>query len=190
MKGSLQVLLVVVGIAAITIASVHVIFGPSLAIPGSVPVNTTMDSEDRFYATLFAAYGAALLWCVKGVERKSRAVHFLAITFFAGGLARLVSMATVRRRRGGRRRGPREIVSTIARHPSGTSRNAVGKNAKEASDLARATSRVFGRGRPLTTSMARTEFGRMRGPIRFRAFLCAPTRCWVALCLSRARRGA
>jgi uncharacterized membrane protein len=54
-----------------------------------------MDSEGRFYATLFAAYGVALLWCVKDVERKSLTVHFLAITFFAGGLARLVSMVAV-----------------------------------------------------------------------------------------------
>ncbi|HEX2266871.1 MAG TPA: DUF4345 domain-containing protein, partial [Actinomycetota bacterium] len=63
--------------------------------PGSVPVNATMDSEDRLYATLFAAYGVALLWCVKDVERKSLTVYFLATTFFVGGLARLVSMAAV-----------------------------------------------------------------------------------------------
>jgi uncharacterized protein DUF4345 len=88
MRKSLQVFLVIFGTTAITIAYMYVVFGPSLAIPGSVPVNATMDSEDRFYATLFAAYGVALLWCVKDVERKSPTVHFLAITFFAGGLAR------------------------------------------------------------------------------------------------------
>jgi hypothetical protein len=54
-----------------------------------------MDSEDRFYATLFMAYGAALLWCIKDIERKSKVVYFLALTFFAGGLARLISMAVV-----------------------------------------------------------------------------------------------
>lgn len=95
MKRSLQVFLVVFGITAIAIASVHVVFGPSLAIPASVPVNATVDSEDRFYATLFAAYGMALLWCAKDVVRRSPAVLFLAVTFFAGGLARLVSMAAV-----------------------------------------------------------------------------------------------
>ena len=95
MKRSLQVFFVIFGITAITIASMHVVFGPSSAIPGSVPVNATTDSEDRFYATLFAAYGVALLWCVKDVERKTPTVHFLAITFCGGGLARLVSMAAV-----------------------------------------------------------------------------------------------
>jgi hypothetical protein len=54
-----------------------------------------MDSEDRFYATMFAAYGVALLWSIKDIERKSTVVYFLALTFFVGGLARLVSIAAV-----------------------------------------------------------------------------------------------
>ena len=94
MKKSLQVFLGLCGMTAIFIASLHIVLGPQ-AIPGSIPVNATMDSEDRFYATLFAAYGAALLWCIKDVERKSTAVYCLALTFFVGGLARLVSMTAV-----------------------------------------------------------------------------------------------
>jgi hypothetical protein len=64
MKKSLQVFLGLFGLTAIFIALLHIVLGPS-AIPGSVPVNATMDSEDRFYATMFAAYGVALLWCNK-----------------------------------------------------------------------------------------------------------------------------
>jgi hypothetical protein len=94
MKKFLQIYLGAFGIIAIFIASLHIILGPS-AIPGSIPVNATMDSEDRFYATLFAAYGVALLWCIKDVERKSTVVYFLMLTFFIGGLARLVSIAAV-----------------------------------------------------------------------------------------------
>ena len=94
MKKSFQVFLGLFGGIAIIIASLHVVLGP-YAIPGSVPVNATMDSEDRFYATLFAAYGAALLWCIEDVERRSRRVYFLAATFFVGGLARVVSMLAV-----------------------------------------------------------------------------------------------
>ena len=92
MKRALQVFLGLFGVSAIGIAALHVVFGPA-AIPGSIPVNATMDSEDRFYATLFAAYGVALLWCIRDLERKSMAVYFLAATFFVGGLARLVSVA-------------------------------------------------------------------------------------------------
>ena len=94
MRRGLQVFLGLFGVTAILIASLHIVLGPS-AIPGSIPVNTTMDSEDRFYATLFAAYGVALLWCIGDIERKSRCVYFLAATFFVGGLARVVSILAV-----------------------------------------------------------------------------------------------
>jgi len=94
MKKVFQIFLGLFGVTAIFIASLHIIFGPS-AIPGSVPVNATMDSEDRFYATLFAAYGVALLWCIRDIERKSMVVYFLAGVFFVGGLARLVSIVAV-----------------------------------------------------------------------------------------------
>jgi hypothetical protein len=94
MRKALQIFLGFFGVVAIVIASIHIAFGPA-AIPGSVPVNATMDSEDRFYATLFAAYGAALLWCVKDVERKSGFVYFLLGTFFVAGLARVASIAAV-----------------------------------------------------------------------------------------------
>jgi Domain of unknown function (DUF4345) len=93
-KRALQVFSGLFGITAIFIALSHVVLGPP-AIPGSIPVNATMDSEDRFYATLFAAYGAALIWCIRDIEKKSRTVYFLAATFFAGGLARLISIAFV-----------------------------------------------------------------------------------------------
>ena len=94
MKKSAQAFLGLFGVTTILIASLHIVLGPS-AIPGAVPVNATMDSEDRFYATLFAAYGVALLWCIRDIERKSMVVYFLAIVFFVGGLARLVSMTVV-----------------------------------------------------------------------------------------------
>jgi len=93
-RRALQVFFVVFGVVDIVIALLHIGLGPS-AIPGSVPVNATMDSEDRFYATLFLAYGVAILWCVKDIERKSTVVYCLLATFFVGGLARLVSIAAV-----------------------------------------------------------------------------------------------
>jgi hypothetical protein len=94
MRKSLQVLLAVGGATAIFISILHVIFGPA-CIPGSIPVNATMDSEDRFYGTLFGAYGAALLWCIKDIEHKGLYVRLLALVFFIGGLARIVSVIAV-----------------------------------------------------------------------------------------------
>jgi hypothetical protein len=94
MRKALQVLLALFGVVDIAIALAHIFVGPA-SIPGSIPVNATMDSEDRFYAVLFAAYGAAILWCVRDIERKSAVVYFLMATFFVGGLARLISIAAV-----------------------------------------------------------------------------------------------
>lgn len=94
MKRGFQVFLGLFGATDIGIALLHIFFGPKV-IPGSIPVNATMDSEDRFFATLFLAYGVALIWCIKDVERKSQVVNFLAITFLVGGFARLISMAQV-----------------------------------------------------------------------------------------------
>jgi len=94
MRKSLQILIGLFGVTDIFIALLHIALGPA-AIPGSIPVNATMDSEDRFYATLFLAYGVALLWCIKDIERKSQVIYFLMATFFVGGLARLVSVAAV-----------------------------------------------------------------------------------------------
>jgi hypothetical protein len=94
MRRGLQIFLALFGAIDIVISLLHLTLGPS-AIPGSIPVNATMDSEDRFYATLFTAYGAALLWCVRDVERKQRAIELLALVFFIGGIARLISIASV-----------------------------------------------------------------------------------------------
>src|SRR5262249_15895045 len=94
MRGTLQVLLALFGATAIFISLLHIVLGPP-AIPGSIPVNATMDSEDRFYATLFLAYGVALLWCVREVEHKARVVYFLMLTFFVAGLAGIVSLLRV-----------------------------------------------------------------------------------------------
>lgn len=50
MRKSLQIFLAIFGVTAIVIALLHIVFGPSV-IPGSVPVNATMDSaqERSFY---------------------------------------------------------------------------------------------------------------------------------------------
>lgn len=82
---------IVFGAICIAIALMHIAIGPA-CIPGSVPVNATMDSEDRFYATLFAGFGVALIWCGCNLAERRRTFGCLLIVFFAGGLARIVSI--------------------------------------------------------------------------------------------------
>ena len=94
MRRTLQGILIVGGIAAVLIALSHIALGLA-SIPGSVPVNATMDSEDRFYATLFLGFGLALLWCARSIERRGKVIRFLIALFFLGGCARVISIMLV-----------------------------------------------------------------------------------------------
>lgn len=82
------------GAVCCAIALAHIALGPA-AIPGSVPVNATMDSEDRFYATLFLGFGAALIWTSRDLVRRAGVLDALLLVFFAGGVARIVSWLAV-----------------------------------------------------------------------------------------------
>ena len=86
--------LTVFGIVCVGIALTHIALGPS-SIPGSVPVNATMDSEDRFYASLFLGFGLAHIWAARDLSSRKRVVLALQATFFVGGLARIVSWLAV-----------------------------------------------------------------------------------------------
>jgi hypothetical protein len=92
MRRVLQVFLVLFGAIDVAIGLMHVAIG-SRGTPGGMAVNATTDSQERFFASLFAAYGVAILWCVRDVEKKSLPIRFLAAAFFAGGLARLAAAA-------------------------------------------------------------------------------------------------
>ncbi|MHA6334304.1 DUF4345 domain-containing protein [Qipengyuania sp. CAU 1752] len=82
------------GAVCIAIALAHIAIGPA-SIPGSMPVNATMDSEDRFYATLFLGFGAALVWCSRSLDERRGVLFALLAVFFLGGIARIISAAQV-----------------------------------------------------------------------------------------------
>ena len=69
MRCAFQAFLVLFGVVVIGISLAHLAVGPA-AIIGGTDVNPTSDGEDRFYAGLFLAYGVALLWCARDVQRK------------------------------------------------------------------------------------------------------------------------
>lgn len=94
MQAGLKYVVMLFGAVCIAIGMTHILFGPS-SIPGSIPVNATMDSEDRFYATLFVGFGAALIWCARALGERGRAFFWLLVLFFCTGCARLVSIAQV-----------------------------------------------------------------------------------------------
>ena len=94
MRRTLEILILIFGVVCILIACLHIAIGPS-SIPGSVPVNATMDSEDRFYAALFLGFGAALIWCSRDLAAREGVFGALLLTFFLGGIARIISVLAV-----------------------------------------------------------------------------------------------
>lgn len=94
MRRALEILILIFGVVCILIACLHIAIGPS-SIPGSVPVNATMDSEDRFYAALFLGFGAALIWCSRDLGAREGVFGALLLTFFLGGIARIISVLAV-----------------------------------------------------------------------------------------------
>lgn len=94
MQSALKWFVIAFGVVCAGIGMTHIVLGPS-SIPGSVPVNATMDSEDRFYATLFVGFGLTLLWCAIDLGARRGAFLWLLAIFFAGGLSRIVSMTHV-----------------------------------------------------------------------------------------------
>src|SRR5260370_16191765 len=86
----LSALIMIFGLVCCLIALGHIVFGPAI-IPGSIPVNATMDSEDRFYATLFLGFGAALMWCSRDLQTQDALFGALLVTFFLSGVSRIVS---------------------------------------------------------------------------------------------------
>lgn len=90
----LALFIAVFGIVCMGIALVHIAFGPA-SIPGSIPVNATLDSEDRFYASLFLGFGAAHVWCARDLGARLGVLLALQATFFIGGLARIISWIMV-----------------------------------------------------------------------------------------------
>ena len=110
MIAAIRVLLAVLGIAAIAICLSIVLFGPSWTAgfsegqfdwltgsvhPSSGPWPPTMDSELRFYAPFWGAYGVALLAVARDLPTKLQFVPPLAGLFFVGGAGRAISYCVV-----------------------------------------------------------------------------------------------
>ena len=109
MLSVLRVLLIILGVSAIAICLSIVFFGPGdtaqiseltfdALIGRDGPLSgrwpATMDSELRFYAPFWGAYGVILIAVARDLARLGRWVPWLALLFFAGGLGRAISWAT------------------------------------------------------------------------------------------------
>lgn len=88
----LIIVLALLGAVAVASGLAGVILGPAF-VPGGTPTSASVDSEYRFTNVFWLAAGIALWWSLfRPRERKTIARIALALAF-AGGLARLVSVA-------------------------------------------------------------------------------------------------
>ena len=110
MTTALRLVLSLLGLAAILIASSILTLGAAVtaqafeaafdavtgyAGPRSEPWSPNADSELRFYAALWGAYGVVLVVTARRLEAHSARVPWLVAVFFVGGLGRLASAAQV-----------------------------------------------------------------------------------------------
>ncbi len=110
MRLALRVLLGVLGASAVLICGMIMALGPArtaLAFEGVYGVLTgyagppspdwppTMDSELRFYAPFWGAYGLLLLFVAHDLAARGRWVPWLAGLFFLAGAGRVISLMSV-----------------------------------------------------------------------------------------------
>ena len=106
----LKVLLISLGIAAVAIATSIIFIGISttgaffeslyIAATGQQAALTgdysaTAESEARFYAVLWFAYGVLAILAARELATRRSWVPWLALVFFAGGCARLIAYFSV-----------------------------------------------------------------------------------------------
>jgi hypothetical protein len=107
---ALRICLVFLGASAVAIASSILAFGAQATAgaaeqvfailfrwsgPLSGPWSPTMDSELRFYAALWGAYGLLVLAVARDLSARRRYLPWLAAVFFAGGVGRVASYVGV-----------------------------------------------------------------------------------------------
>ena len=110
MLTALRILLVTLGASAVLIAASILLLGAEATAaaaervfaalsgwrgPPSGPWPPTMDSELRFYAALWGAYGVMLVAAARDLPARLAWVPWLALVFFVGGVGRALSHVAV-----------------------------------------------------------------------------------------------
>jgi Domain of unknown function (DUF4345) len=76
------------GGAVATAAGLHSVFAGAKSLPGQPPANPVVESELRYYAGFYVAYGLLTLRIAPRADRDTAAVRALAGTLLLAGLAR------------------------------------------------------------------------------------------------------
>ncbi len=83
----LQALLTTVGLVAMATGAFALVTGSS-GMPGEIEANATVESELRYFAAFWIAYGAVAFRTASRVATATTAVRALALAMFIGGVGR------------------------------------------------------------------------------------------------------
>ena len=81
------------GGAVPVLTGIYAVLTGSGGIPGENEAGASVESELRFYAVLWIAFGAALIWTAPRAARETKLVRALMAVLFAGGIARAIAWA-------------------------------------------------------------------------------------------------
>ena len=98
MKG-LSLILKISAPLFLLIGALHLTIGPNadVALGANLPLSVigdpVLDSQNRFFGISFTIYGVLFYLCATDLEKYEKVFYCLLAVFFAGGIARLVSLA-------------------------------------------------------------------------------------------------
>ena len=99
--GTFRLVLRSCAVACIAAALPHIVLGVAAerlldpALPPSLATLASLDSQNRFYGAAFLIYGVLLWRCARDPVGDAALLRALLWVFFAGGLARVVSIVLV-----------------------------------------------------------------------------------------------
>lgn len=93
-KRLLQIVVAIACLVPLSTGGRSVLFGPGF-LRGVDAVPVDLDSHFRYVSGIFLALGVAFATCVPAIERKGARFRLLGAMVVTGGLARLLSLATV-----------------------------------------------------------------------------------------------
>jgi hypothetical protein len=94
-RGALRAVFYLAGLIATT-AGLHTVIAGAKSLPGQKRANPAVESELRFYAAFYVAYGVVALRVAPRADRDTRTVRALAAALFLAGLARAYGWLAIR----------------------------------------------------------------------------------------------
>ena len=90
-----------IGVLFLLPCVLHLVFGLGAdvmlgaQVPKAAANDPVLDSQNRFYGVIFSLYGILLIVCASDLAKYATILRWLLWVLFAGGIARLVSIAVV-----------------------------------------------------------------------------------------------